>query len=88
MGVALANLVNLFDPEHIVIARSRPPFDSPYPEIMFEALRSNTVQVDAPLPGLTVRNLDESMWAKGAAAHGIEMVSILKIRERGTSDAA
>ncbi len=88
LGVALANLVNLFDPEHIVVARSRPPFDSPYPEIMFEALRSNTVQVDAPLPGLTVRNLDESMWAKGAAAHGIEMVSILKIRERGTSDAA
>src|SRR6056297_792072 len=88
LGVALANLVNLFDPEHIVIARSRPPFDPPYPEIMLKALRRNTVQVDAPLPGLTVRNLDESMWAKGAAAHGIEMVSILKVRERSVLDVA
>ncbi|MCR9110042.1 MAG: ROK family transcriptional regulator [Rhodobacteraceae bacterium] len=88
LGVALANLVNLFDPEHIVLARSRPPFDPPYPEIMLDALRRNTVQVDAPLPPITVRNLDESMWAKGAAAHGIEMVSILRIREQGSADAA
>lgn len=88
LGIALANLVNLFDPEHIVLARSRPPFDHPYPEVMLDALRRNTVQVDAPLPEITVRNLDESMWAKGAAAHGIEMVSILKIREQGTADAA
>lgn len=88
LGIALANLVNLFDPEHIVLARSRPPFDPPYPEIMLESLRRNTVQVDAPLPPITVRNLDESMWAKGAAAHGIEMVSILKIREQGAADAA
>ena len=88
LGVALANLVNLFDPEHIVLARSRPPFGHPYPEIMLEALRRNTVQVDAPLPEITVRNLDESMWAKGAAAHGIEMVSILRIREQGCVDAA
>jgi predicted NBD/HSP70 family sugar kinase len=88
LGVALGNLVNLFDPEHIVIARSRPPFDPPYPDIMLNALRRNTVQVDAPLPGLTVRNLDESMWAKGAAAHGIEMLSILKVRERSVLDVA
>lgn len=88
LGVALANLVNLFDPEHIVIARSRPPFDDPYTQAMFTSLERNTVQVDAPLPGITVRNLDQTMWAKGAAAHGIEMVSILKIRERGAVDAA
>lgn len=88
LGVALANLVNLFDPEHIVIARSRPPFDPPYPGLMLEAFRRNTVRVDAPMPGITVRNLDETMWAKGAAAHGIEMVSILKIREQGAVHAA
>ncbi|EAQ04048.1 xylose repressor, putative [Pseudooceanicola batsensis HTCC2597] len=88
LGVALANLVNLFDPEHIVLARSRPPFDHPYTEAMLTSLRRNTVQVDAPLPEITVRNLDEMMWAKGAAALGIEMVTILKIRERGTQDAA
>ncbi|MAC81650.1 MAG: sugar kinase [Rhodobacteraceae bacterium] len=88
LGVALANLVNLFDPEHIVLARSRPPFGSPYPEIMLESLRRNTVQVDAPLPPITVRNLDETMWAKGAAAHGIELVAILRIRAQGVVDAA
>ncbi|MBV7378018.1 ROK family transcriptional regulator [Maritimibacter dapengensis] len=88
LGVALASLVNLFDPEHIVLARSRPKFDNPYTDAMLDALQRNTVQVDAPLPGITVRNLDETMWAKGAAAHGIEMVSILKIRERGAVDAA
>lgn len=88
LGVALANLIDLFDPEHIVIARSRPPFDPPYPDIMLDALRRNTVQVDAPLPPITVRNLDESMWAKGAAAHGIEMVSIQRIRDHGAADAA
>ncbi|MGG7568119.1 ROK family transcriptional regulator [Rhodovulum sp. DZ06] len=88
LGVALANLVNLFDPEHIVLARSRPPFDHPYSEAMLDALRRNTVQVDAPLPGITVRNLNEMMWARGAAAHGVEMVSILKIRALGAADAA
>jgi predicted NBD/HSP70 family sugar kinase len=81
LGVALASLVNLFDPQHIVIARSRPQFDETYMQAMFQALKRNTVQVDAPLPEITVRNLDETMWARGAAAHGIEMISILKIRE-------
>ncbi|HBZ44068.1 MAG TPA: sugar kinase [Maritimibacter sp.] len=88
LGVALASLVNLFDPEHIVLARSRPQFDDQYTQAMLSALERNTVQVDAPLPGITVRNLDETMWAQGAAAHGIERVSILKIREMGVSDVA
>lgn len=88
LGVALANLVNLFDPEHIVIARSRPPFDAVYTDAMTASLARNTVQVDAPLPTITVRNLDQTMWALGAAAHGIEMVSVLKIRKRGADDAA
>ncbi|WP_237708105.1 ROK family transcriptional regulator [Oceanicola sp. S124] len=88
LGVALASLVNLFDPQHIVIARLRPRFDDVHTQAMMEALRRNTVQVDAPLPGITVRNLDESMWARGAAAHGIEMVSIMKIRAGRDQDAA
>ena len=88
LGVALANLVNLFDPEHIVLARSRPPFDHPYSETLLNALRQNTVQVDAPLPEITVRNLNEMMWAKGATAHGIEMVTLLKLRGEGAEDAA
>ncbi len=88
LGISLANLVNLFDPEHIILSRSRPPFDHPYPDIMLNALKRNTVQVDAPLPKITVQNLDETMWARGAAAHGIEMISILKIRQGGVEDAA
>ncbi|CUH82278.1 ROK family transcriptional regulator [Tropicibacter naphthalenivorans] len=87
LGVALANLVNLFDPEHIVVARSRPKFDQRYVDTMMATLRRNTVEVDAPLPGITVRNLDEMMWAKGAAAHAIERVSILKVRGLGVADA-
>ncbi|MBR9763959.1 MAG: ROK family transcriptional regulator [Rhodobacteraceae bacterium] len=88
LGVALAGLVNLFDPQHIVLARSRPRFDDVYTQAMLDALQRNTVQVDAPLPGITVRNLDETMWARGAAAHGIEMVSILRIREGNGRDVA
>ncbi|NIZ11185.1 ROK family transcriptional regulator [Pseudooceanicola sp. HF7] len=88
LGVALASLVNLFDPQHIVIARLRPRFDEVHSQAMMDALQRNTVQVDAPLPGITVRHLDETMWARGAAAHGIERVSILKIRARGDQDAA
>lgn len=88
LGAALASLINLFDPQHIVLARSRPRFDAQYTKAMLDATKRNTVRVDAPLPKITVRNLDATMWAKGAAAHGIEMVSILKIREGGDADAA
>lgn len=79
LGVALANLVNLFDPDRIVIARSRPDFGARHTDTMMRVLRANTIRVDAALPEVISCQHDQGMWARGACAHALDQVARLKV---------
>lgn len=80
-GMGLSNLINLFDPECIILSGTRGSFEYLHSEAVMTRIKNGVVSVDAPLPEINVNHWGDSMWAKGAAAYGIEQVSILKVRE-------
>lgn len=83
-GMGMANLINLFDPQLIIFSGTLKRFDHLHSEKVMAQIKRNVVQVDAPLPEIHVQQWGEEMWAKGAAAHAIEQVSILRIKELAT----
>jgi predicted NBD/HSP70 family sugar kinase len=82
-GLGLANLINLFDPERIILSGAEHRIAHLHSEAVLAQVRNNVVKVDAPLPDIRVHNWDDMKWARGAAAMGIELVSALKVKELG-----
>lgn len=80
-GLGVSNLINLFDPECIILSGTQSSFEHLYSEQVMARIREGVVNVDTPLPEIKVNHWGDSMWARGAAAYGIEQVSILKVRE-------
>jgi len=80
-GLGLSNLINLFDPERIILAGAQHRIAHLHSETVLNQVRSSVIRVDAPLPDIRVHNWDDLMWARGAAAMGIEQVSALKVKE-------
>ena len=85
--MGLANLVNIFDPELIILSGERMQFDFLYAEEVLAAVRSQVVQIDAPLPEVRIHKWGDLMWARGAAAFAMEGVGEIAIR-RIAEDAA
>jgi len=86
-GLGLSNLINLFDPERIILAGASHRIAHLHSDEVLAQVRQNVVKVDAPLPDIRVHHWNDQMWARGAAAMGIEEVSALKVKELG-KDAA
>lgn len=84
-GLGLANLINLFDPECIILAGTQYAFDHLHSPAVWERIKECVVNADAPLPEIRVHNWRDLMWARGAAALGIEQVSALKVKELGAN---
>ncbi|MGV6805456.1 MAG: ROK family protein [Ruegeria sp.] len=83
-GLGVSNLVNLFDPDCIILSGAQMSFEHLFSEDVMNRIRSGVVNVDAPLPDIKVHHWGDLMWAKGAAAYGIEEVSIRKVQEIAT----
>lgn len=79
-AIGLANLVNLFDPEEIIIASQIGVAHPLCANAVLDKVRSMVVQVDRPMPQLRVHGWDDLMWARGAAAHALEEVSSLRLK--------
>ncbi len=80
-GLGVSNLINLFDPECIIVSGTQKSFEHLCSSEVMTRIRSGVVKVDAPLPDIKVHHWGDLMWAKGAAAYGIEQISILKVKE-------
>jgi len=80
-AMGLANVVNIFDPTKIILAGARLSFDHLYSGKVIGEMRQWVVQVDAPLPEVIVHDWGDLMWAKGAAAYGIEEVTARTVKE-------
>ncbi|GIT91994.1 xylose operon repressor [Jannaschia pagri] len=82
-SMGLANLINIFDPELIILAfEAAGNHPLCQPEIV-EAVHSKVVQVDVAPPEIVVHNWGDRMWAKGAAAYGIERLTHLLVEDLG-----
>jgi predicted NBD/HSP70 family sugar kinase len=82
-SLGIANLINLFDPELIIIAGRSHIFPHLQLDEVVENAWKSVIQVDASAPEILLHGWGDLMWAKGAAAYAIERVSALTVRELG-----
>jgi len=73
-ALGLANLVNIFDPERVILAGEQIQFDDLYADNVIEEMRKSIVDVDKPPPEVVVHQWDAFMWARGGAAYALEFV--------------
>lgn len=81
LALGLANVVNIFDPELIILAGAQMSYRHLYVDKIIEAAKQQVVQIDADMPPIQVHAWGDLMWAKGAAAYAIDQVSAIKVRE-------
>ncbi|MEQ3625647.1 MAG: ROK family transcriptional regulator [Celeribacter sp.] len=80
-ALGLANLVNIFDPQLIILSGERMQFDYLYAEEVMEAMRGSIIQIDMPPPEVVIHRWGNHMWAKGAAAYAIDRVAEIALRD-------
>lgn len=86
-AMGLANLVNIFDPELIILAGEQMQFDHLYSDAVIDAMRKSIVQVDKAPPEVVVHKWGDLMWARGAAAYALDKVSELALERLGENAA-
>lgn len=80
-ALGLANVVNIFDPELVILAGQRASFDHLDARKAIDEMRAHVVQVDTTSTEVAVHQWGDLMWAKGAAAYAIDGVTALRINE-------
>ncbi|MEX0317384.1 MAG: ROK family protein [Ruegeria sp.] len=84
-AMGLANLVNIFDPELIILAGVRMQVDHLYANEVIDSIRNSIVEVDAPPPNIVIHKWSDLMWARGACAFALQEVEAMSVREFGES---
>ena len=79
-AIGLANLVNLFDPQEIIVASQIGAAHPLCASEVFAQVNTMIVQLEAPSPRLRAHGWDDLMWARGAAAQALEEVAILRTK--------
>jgi len=78
-SMGLANVINIFAPELIILSGSSMRFLCT--KKVISDTKEMSVQFGAPLPDIRIHNRGDLMWAMGAAAYAIEGVSEMTLRE-------
>ena len=79
--MGLANLVNIFDPELIIISGEQMQFDYLVNEAALQGIRQYVVQRDQQLPEIVINKWGDLMWARGAAVYAIDGVAGIALIE-------
>ena len=77
----MANLVNIFDPELIILAGEQMQSSHLYAEEVIATMRRSIVQIDKAPPEVVIHKWGNLMWARGAAAYALESVSEAALQE-------
>lgn len=75
LALGLANVVNLFDPPHIIIAGARMRFDYLYAPDTLAEMQTMVLETGRPLPPVEINAWGEMLWAHGAAALALQAVT-------------
>lgn len=86
-AMGLANLVNIFDPQLIILSGERMQFDHLYAEDVLDGIRASIVQIDKAPPEVVIHNWGGLMWAKGAAAFALSGVAKRALKDMGDNAA-
>ncbi|MEP2531312.1 ROK family transcriptional regulator [Shimia sp.] len=80
-AMGLANLVNIFDPELIILAGEQMQFSYFYADEVIHAMRNSIVQIDKAPPEVVIHKWGDLMWARGGAAYALDKVSEIALAE-------
>lgn len=80
-ALGLANLVNVFDPELIILAGEQMQFDHLYAQEVMAEMRKSIVQIDKAPPEVVIHRWGNKMWAQGAAAYALDFVREMAARD-------
>ncbi len=73
-AMGLANIVNIFDPQLIILAGERMRVDHLKTGDVIDMIRESIVEVDLAPPRVVSHTWDDLMWAQGAAAYALDGV--------------
>lgn len=73
-AMGLANIINIFDPQLIIISGEQMQFDFLNQDTVLEQMRGSIVEVDIEPPKVLIHKWDDLMWARGAAAYALDKV--------------
>ncbi len=79
-AMGLANMVNVFDPQLIILSGERMQFDYLYADEVLNSIRKSIVQIDLPPPEIVIHKWGDLMWAKGAAAYALDGVADIALQ--------
>lgn len=79
-AMGLANVVNIFAPELIILSGERMQYEYLYDDEMIADMKNSIVQMGGPPPDVRIHKWGEQMWAMGAAAYAIDGVSEISLR--------
>lgn len=75
LAVGLSNVINLFDPALIILSGERMRFDYLYAHDTLAELENLAIRTDRPRPPIEVHAWGDLLWAHGAAALALGVVS-------------
>ena len=81
-AMGLANLINLFDPERIILSGERLAFDHLYAANINDMIQSSILQINAPIPEITLHKWDDLMWERGAATFALIGISEISLHAK------
>ena len=79
LAVALGNVVNLFDPEMILLSGDRMRYDYLYADEVLAEMLQLSIQVDRPAPQVRIHAWGGLIWARGAAALALGEVTAARL---------
>ena len=86
-AMGLANVVNIFAPELIILSGERMQYDYLYGDGMIDEMKKSIVQTGGPPPEVRVHKWGDQMWAMGAAAFAIDGVTEIVLRKMTSNGA-
>ena len=80
-AMGLSNLVNIFDPQLIILSGERMQFDHLYAKDVMASVRDSIVQVDVEPPEVVIHKWGDFMWAQGAAAFALDGIANIALSD-------
>ena len=84
-AMGLANVVNIFAPELIILSGERMQYNYLYDEDMINDMKNWIVKMGGPPPDVQIHKWGDQMWAMGAAAYAIEGVTEIALKEMSSN---
>ncbi len=79
LAVGIGTVVNLFDPELILLSGEQMRYDYLYADEVLAELAQVSIQVDRPAPRVEVHAWGDMIWARGAAALALSHATTLAL---------